>query len=571
MHVVNIIMPFGGKETGFYRFPKDGENILVDNDESGEYYLLGYLPSESDMKNNFLTNTKSKGGFQNEINKLKDDEGMILRYQQSGKQNPSADERYSEIGFYRRKSQWTSGDTGYKDIAKPLRQDGESDIDFSTRLVLGGYPRHPGEEPDAHICRVTTKTEFPRIDQINIQSTGDIRHGAKNFHEIKAKRLEILAGLESYDHESYPGADVEYSFGEISNNSKYNKILEKLPFGDSPGDDGNLYTGDMHLRAKNRIVLKAGDEIIIEVGRSSIVINDEGIALTTRKGRKKTVNLWDTKLLLSPQKGISLFGQNLQMEAVNIFEIKENYGGSIKSTSGILRIGGRDIKMVTYPTLKYLANHVSVITNFSQSVSAIDGIHGQGEGASFLLGNYGLIANLLAGVIGGALTDPPGKDPLDLTVTLHGILLSMNHLVVNLICDPKTPEERDTANKAAMIIDFSLNLLFTGAILIGPGFLSGFTHNSILHLRGSAHIDVNSLSYKLMSTKEDDAASPLAGYVEKLKEWTSKKVKDLSTSTKVILGIIGGVIAAGGSSLPGVYVGAIKTTDKKTIDELKVL
>jgi hypothetical protein len=28
--VVKLVMPFGGKETGFYRYPRKGESILVD-------------------------------------------------------------------------------------------------------------------------------------------------------------------------------------------------------------------------------------------------------------------------------------------------------------------------------------------------------------------------------------------------------------------------------------------------------------------------------------------------------------------------------------------------------------
>jgi hypothetical protein len=531
--LVNLVMPIGGTENGFFRYPKKGETILVDNDGENThiYYLIGYLPSDSDIENNFLTKKSAGTDYAADKAKLKNEEGMVLRYQQTGKKDlmDDAPDRYSEIGFYRRTTQW-----------KPKTDE------------KGKYAAYTNE--------------LPNIDQINIQSTGDIRQSAKNFQEIKAKRLELLAGLESYDHAAYPGADYEYSFADIRD--KYDEKLAKLPFGDSPGDDSNLYAGDMHLRAKNRVFIKAGDEIIIEVGRSSIVINDEGIALTTRKGRKKTVNLWDTTLLLSPQKGINLFGQNLQMEAVNIFELKDNYGGSIKSTSGLLRINGRDIKLSTSPTLKYLSNYSNVVTSFSQSISAIDGIHGLGEGAAFLLSNYGLIVNLVAGIIGGALNDTPDDDPIDLVLTLHGVLLSMNHLVVNLICDPKTPAERDVANRSAMIVDFTLNLAFTAAILTGPGFVSGFKHNAALHLRGSAHIALNSLSYMIISTEMDDVSSPVAGLVKTLKEWAVGKVGALPKAALVIAGVIG---AGLGASLPGVYIGAIQETDKKTIAELQEL
>jgi hypothetical protein len=709
-YVIQLVMPLGGKENGLFRYPKVGEKILIDDDGGSNYYLLGYLPDEESVKDNFLTNANAGASttieaFGIEKAALKNEEGMILRYQQTGKDTPSTTDvtdRYSEIGFYRRKTQWQTQDRAYWDVegtketdaaysarlvgaglakspgsesdaahiarvtgihdnwvsrgtesdavyseklagiaAKSsdetdaahikrvtgihdnwVEREAEDDAAYSKRLVDAGLVKAPSSETDAaHIARVTNihdnwlprgsesdevyskrlvtativklsdsetaaahiaranqiyinwiprieATTYPRIDQINIHSTGDIHERAVNHHRIQAKRFEVLAGLGAYDHTAYPGADYEYTYDDIQN--KYNEKQKELPFGDSPGDDSNLYTGDMHLRAKNRILIKAGDEVVIEVGRSSIVINDEGIALVARKGRKKTVNLWDTKVLLSPQNGINLFGQNLQMEAVNIVELKDNYGGSINSTSGILRIGGRDIKMKTHPTLKYLANHISVITNFSQSLSAMDGIHRQGEGAAFLLGNYGLIVNKVVGIVGGAISNTKDSDPLDLTVILHGILLSMNNLVVNFICDPKTPEERDIANKTVMIIDFSLNILFTAAILAGPGFVSGFTHNSLLHLRGSSHIELNSLTCKKMIAEQEDAAVPLAGMLEFFKGSVTDIVKSSSKLMvgAVIIGVLAGLSAA---VLPGVYVGAIKETDKKTMDELRSL
>ncbi|MHB9292735.1 hypothetical protein Holit_01838 [Hollandina sp. SP2] len=532
--LVNLVMPFGGRETGFYRYPKLGEQILVDDDEaaSKSYYLIGYLPSETEGDNNFLTNKKDDKDFEEEKKNLQAEEGMILRYQQTGKTAPSEDDpsdRYSELGFYRKKTQWKTNNTNYKDGT----------------------------------------TEVPRIDRLNIQSTGDISQSAKNFQEIKAKRLELLAGLESYDHAAYPGADYGYSVADIRD--LYDEKVKALPFGDGPGDDGNLYAGDMHLRAKNRIILKAGDEIIIEVGRSSIVINDGGITLTTRKGRKKTINLWDTKLVMSPQQGITLFGQNLKMEAVNTLELKENYGGSIKSLGGVMRILGRDIKMATKPTIAYLSAHANVVNTFSQSVAAIDGVSGGGAVSSFLTSSFGMALSLILTLAGSSETGD--TDPIDLAVTLYGVLLTVNYAVVNMVCDLTTPQGRDTANKAAMIVDFSLNLLFTAAIVLRPGGVIGFTHHSLLHLRGSAHIELASLTYKKDSTKGYDTNSPLAGYVTAIKDLVSSKVKDfLGDHEKVFTAvkIIGGVVGAG--ALAGLTVfGTTQRADKITREELQEL
>ena len=182
-------MSVGGNETGLYRYPKEGESILVgddvDDDDDNKkkttptYYLIGYIPSTTDGGNNFLTNKSGNPVYTIEKDALADEEALVLRYEQTGKQIPSADDgadRYSEIVFYRRETQWMSTDSNYKDVPyRPARDKDETDSAFSEKLSAAGYPKKENETDNAHIDRVMTPV-FPHIDRVNIQSTGDMYH-----------------------------------------------------------------------------------------------------------------------------------------------------------------------------------------------------------------------------------------------------------------------------------------------------------------------------------------------------------------------------------------------------------
>jgi hypothetical protein len=76
---------------------------------------MGCLPSaETEAGNNFLSGLP--GGTADDLTK---EEGMVLRYQQTGKGTLSATDvtdRYSEIGFYRRKTRWPSTDFSYVEV-----------------------------------------------------------------------------------------------------------------------------------------------------------------------------------------------------------------------------------------------------------------------------------------------------------------------------------------------------------------------------------------------------------------------------------------------------------------------
>jgi hypothetical protein len=374
---VQLVMPVGGKETGLFRYPKVYEKVLVDDDggRPPQYYLMGYLPSEEDKSNNFLTNDEpqrkdfanenafkeAKDKFEKEQKDLKDEEGMVLRYKQTGKDAPSttdAADHFSEIGFYHRQTQWSSTNSQYKDInTLPQRGEKETDLAYSNKLVTEGFSKAtPDELPADHIRRVTT----PAIDQINIQSTGDIHTTAQNHQQLKAKRFEIL---------------VNCSKDTIHNKAELSK--DELPLGDNIGDDSVLHKGDAHIRAANRVVIKAGKEIVLQVGKTVVKISDDGFEVKSKIVNSNFTNAYDATFNMSGKDGVSMFGRGVNINADKSFGLGDTYGGSVSSDLGVVSIGGREIKAEVYDAVQYAFLTVYAAAQYAQSISsgsmALDG------------------------------------------------------------------------------------------------------------------------------------------------------------------------------------------------------
>jgi hypothetical protein len=311
VHSINIVMPLGGKESGLFRFPKINEVVIVDQDSDNKYYLLGYLPSESDAANNFLANLNGGNG---EEEALEAEKGIILRYEQTGLKKPPAydpkdtSELYSEIGFYHRPTQWKAGTDS---------KDNYNDFD-------------------------TNNPDIPRIDQINIQSSGDIHAKAVNHHLTKAERIEILAGAPEVLDRKTNAVDDHGT----------------LPLGDLPGDDSALHRGDFHIRAANRIIIKADQEIRIQVGRTVLRIDDTGFNVITRNVAGNYINTYDTMLDMNPRNGINLTGKNINLRAGYRFNAGDGLGGMVATAMGNLNLGGREISIDAYNNTEYMFNTI---------------------------------------------------------------------------------------------------------------------------------------------------------------------------------------------------------------------
>jgi hypothetical protein len=363
---VIMVIPLGGEWSGLYRYPRIGEEVLVGIQETGGWgvvrYLMGYLPTTS---NPFNT---GKAGVEDTAEVL-DRQGEVFRYRQTGKkEGKEGDEPYSEIGFYSRQAQWPTNDFSYNGVSAELpgrldeKDNKLDDKAYSALLVAGGYPKKDQDESDAaHIYRITTPTVFPAIDQINIHSTGDIHTAAKNHQRLKAKRFELL---------------VDCKKDTIHNKKKLEK--DELPLGDNPGDDSVLHAGDAHIRANNRVVIKAGEEIILQVGKTVLKISDSGFDVISKVVNSNITNGFDATLRMSGKSGISLFGLDLDINSNKSFSMGDAFGGGISSSLGVVSIGGREIKAEVYDSTQFLMTMAFALINYAQSTKAgAEGIQGK--------------------------------------------------------------------------------------------------------------------------------------------------------------------------------------------------
>jgi hypothetical protein len=501
---VQIVMPLGGKESGLFRFPRVGEKVLV-GIASNANYLMGYIPSSQDFQ--------TDGMFHD------DGRGEVFRYQQTGKKRDKipAGEKYSEIGFYSRKTQWKSKDTSYEDVTNPDT---------------------PG---------------FPRIDQINIQSTGDIHESAVNHHRTKAKRIEILSDVNETD---------------FSKDLKDNR-----PFGDRPGDDSNLYAGDVHVRAGNRIVIKAGQEIRLQVGRSAIVISDDGITISSRKTHANLATGWDSAISLTARSGLSMFGQHVSIGAAYDFSISEAWGGSLKSIGGVVRLSGKDIKALAFAAKAYLVNTLSASAQAVEAVATIaaglanaDQEHTLVNKSPALLGKLTNVAGtLLNAVAKWSGCTSPVADPVGDMAIYMGLIQQILQEIVYTVIDLMVPEKekdkggRDGLNMAAMIVEY----IFMTPLYITIFRKSAFKllHTGYLHLTSDATAVLGGFNTKIVGVEAEKTNSPTAGLDA---NWT--------WAEKILTGIALGIptVAIGGIGTWQIIsqMASANTTDDKAREEL---
>ena len=538
---VKMVLPVGGDLSGLYRFPRVGEKVLVMKDTATNY-LFGYVPSVDTPFTPDASNT--------EKNKLlQDSQGMVLRYQQTGKKSPGPDEKYSEIGFYHQPTSW-----------KAKTEDDYNE--FETQTV------------DAK------PVKFTKIDRINIQSTGDIHSDAQNHYRTQAKRFELLVDC---DGPNYTKAPEEYE-------------REDFAFGDKAGDDPVLYAGDAHIRAKNRIVIKAGEEIQLQVGRSSIIISDKGINIVSRKTRSPIENSWDTKINLTPLDGINMFGHRVRMKAAKDFSLADSFGGELTSIMGITRLTSKDFKAQSTSLLGYgvtglgtIANYLNIIPTMLAGAVIGTGKHGVSQGLSgansipALAGmapdGVALLTNVLLGYLDA--NGEEGSDPVyDMISTLKlisTIVLAVVPMIVEMNIPRKNLEEyggRDGLITAVSIVEIGLmTTMFYSVCTKIAASLPEVTaehevavtpfDTSYAHLVGTGSVVLGGATIKNLGRSSIKAEGPLIGYGINVKE----KLAELEWY-KIAGAILGGLGVAGVSAY---FIPRASTKDEAELKELKEL
>ncbi|MDR2500777.1 MAG: phage baseplate assembly protein V [Treponema sp.] len=543
---ITLLLPVGGNVSGLFRFPRVGEQVLVELGDNSQNYLIGYVPSEDISEGTSFTPDTSDP----EKNKLlQENQGMVLRYQQTGKKADKAaeDEKYSEIGFYRQPTSWKPGNPG----------------DYQ---AFGA-----GESKD-----------FPKIDRINIQSTGDIHSKAQNHYRTKAKRFELLVDCDGPNYAKDP--------------DEYDR--EDFAFGDQAGDDSMLYAGDAHIRAKNRIIIKAGEEIRLQVGRSSIIISDKGITIVSRKTRSPIENPWDTKVCVTPLGGIDMFGHRVQMKAAKDFSLADSFGGALTSYLGVTRIASKDFKAQATNLQGYFLTGGGTLTNYLNIVPTMlagavigTGKHGvsQGLGAKASFANQlptsvgmapdlvALVGNIIAGTLDADGSE--GSDPINDFIKyfkIVGTVLGLIPLLLEVFIPKKNLMEyggRDGLITAVSIAEIGVMTTAFCYVCtkIVTSLMTGWGatpfHTSYLHLEGHANLALGGVRIVKAMQNELGLNSPVAGLGP---DMITKQLSNI-TSTKVILGIVGGIVGIGAAIGAPFLKAYVSKLDEEELAKLKEL
>ena len=411
---VKIMMPLGGDLNGMYRFPRVGEKVVV-GVEGTAHYLMGYLPTKEKP---FSPEKEKKDAFNKKA--------QILRYKKTG--DNTSDSTYSEIGFYSEETEWKK------------KSDDET---------------------------------LPVVDKIKLSSTGDIETHAQNYNETAAKRIALFAGY---------GDDIEKRKAKQKQNLKDKKTdldLEAFPVmpQDYADQDPTFLTGDIQMRAKNRIVLKAEDTIEIIAGHSLIRLDSSGITLLSRKASISSVNAWDTSLTLSANAGVTMFGTKVAINSAYKFALTDAFGGTVQSVGGVMRLSGADVGMMSMCKAAYLVKGVSASASFATNVASVSmGIEqergnrtGDGSMVNKMASYFSLGAGIAGTVVGvnwnlNSASSLRADDTAGAIVGLTDFLITMLGLV-NTILETTILSKTDKKNCGQSGLALALMIAEYGIIM----------------------------------------------------------------------------------------------------------
>lgn len=474
---VELVRPVGGDTAGIGRFPCVGEKVLVAEGATGKYYLMGYL---SNQENPF--NAKDEDLKETFCDK----QAQILRYKKTGDntENKDTDKTYSEIGFYSETTEWK-------------------------------------EKAGKTNAAVDSQTGLPLVDKVKISSTGDIETKAQNYNEVSAKRIALFAG---YNDEIDSRKAKQYD--ALKNNKAAGRdAFPTLPL-DFSTEDSAFFQGDIQMRAKERIVLKAGKAIEIVAGRSIIRIDDSGISLVSRKTSGAVVNPWDSAITVSSNGGLSLFGTQVNLASAYGFSMTEMFGGSISSLGGVMRLSARDVKMSTLNKVAYVIKGVTASAAFAANTASMSMGIAQNAGAnefSSLVSSLPYYASLGTGGVGilvgvnwkTACSDIDDADIAGNMVIMTNLFLTILNFVAMaletaFIPDPNRDNGgRDGLTLAVAVAEYGIVLQMF--VRLNLACLSWST-KAVLLMDHRGVIYESAQVKKEYSVRKTKAKSPLAGF-----------------------------------------------------------
>ncbi len=438
---------------------------------------MGYLPSKEAPFSEKTGDEESAAPF--------DKQGQVLRYKKTGMntENASTDKAYSEIGFYSETTEWK-------------------------------------EKEGKENKKIDSETNLPLVDKIKISSTGDIETKAQNYSEVSAKRIALFAG---YNDDIDNRKTAQYK--ALKNKGKPGRdAFPTLPL-DFSTEDSAFFKGDIQMRAKQRIVLKAGKSIEIIAGRSIIRMDDTGISLISRKTSGAVVNPWDSAITVSSRSGLSMFGTQVNVSSAYGFSLSEMFGGSIASLGGVMRLYGSDVKLSTLTKVQYVVKGVTASASFATNIASMSMGTAQNAGTNEFASlnasvpDYVALGAGIAGTIVGvnwklAASPADGDDVAgDMCVMTNLFLTILN--VVTMVLDmafiPEPNQEkggRDGLTLAVSVAEYGIVLQMF--IRLNVACLS-LVNKAVFQLDYRGTIYEAAQNKKEYAVTQTNAKSPLAG------------------------------------------------------------
>jgi hypothetical protein len=261
-----------------------------------------------------------------------------------------------------------------------------------------------------------------------------------------------------------------------------------------------------------------------------------------------------------------MVGQQLNMIGAFGFSLIDSMGGSLSSLAGMTRLIGKDVKLNTITTIGYMAKQVAMSSKFAISVDAIrsgmvERLHGDvGTGSDTARAAMAAVFDVVTPIVtalveiyNGTDDDPEDSDPFALYLIMLDVLMKIDAASCTVLAERMRTKKqlhdnvRDEINLAQMVVDYGL--LITSSVLFVAKAGVAITHRAMFQLKSTAHIEQNSLTYKVLGTNKIDAAAPLAAFVNKVKEVKgAAKAWVKASSAATIFATVVAILAVGGTT-----------------------
>ena len=177
------------------------------------------------------------------------------------------------------------------------------------------------------------------------------------------------------------------STGDIKNfaSERYSVLADKIILG-SGGGSGDPNTTIL-IDDDGNVSINAKSSINLSVGRTSVSISEDGFSVNTKITESPVSNTYDASLSLRPMEGFVASGINCSIKAIKTASIGDGMGGSLSTSTGIVGLRGREIKISTYTKNEFLFFILnSSIDYLFNIMSLADGVHRRDFGSDVIHG-----------------------------------------------------------------------------------------------------------------------------------------------------------------------------------------